>query len=65
MNVALYVDALIILYIKEVFKIKVKLAGLNSCRISVKEWATKINAVSIISKAERCANKDIAFEFCR
>ena len=42
-------------------------AGLNSYKISVKEWVAKTNAVGIISKAGRYggtyAHKDIAFEF--
>ena len=42
-------------------------AGLNSYKISVKEWTEKTNAVGIISKAGRYggtyAHKDIAFEF--
>ena len=42
-------------------------AGLNSYKISVKEWVTKTNAIGIISKAGRYggtyAHKDIAFEF--
>ena len=42
-------------------------AGLNSYKISVKEWTEKTNAIGIISKAGRYggtyANKDIAFEF--
>ena len=42
-------------------------AGLNSYKISVKEWTQKTNAIGIISKAGRYgrtyAHKDIAFEF--
>ena len=42
-------------------------AGLNSFKISVKEWTEKTNAIGIISKAGRYggtyAHKDIAFEF--
>ena len=42
-------------------------AGLNSFRISAKEWITSTNAVGLISKAGRYggtyAHKDIAFEF--
>ena len=42
-------------------------AGLNSYKISVKEWVYKTNAIGIISKAGRYggtyAHKDIAFEF--
>ena len=42
-------------------------AGLNSYKISVKEWTEKANAIGIISKAGRYggtyAHKDIAFEF--
>ena len=42
-------------------------AGLNSYKISVKEWIAKTNAIGIISKAGRYggtyAHKDIAFEF--
>ena len=42
-------------------------AGLNSYKISVKEWTLKTNAIGIISKAGRYggtyAHKDIAFEF--
>ena len=42
-------------------------AGLNSYKISVKEWVEKTGAVGIISKAGRYggtyAHKDIAFEF--
>ena len=42
-------------------------AGLNSYKISVKEWNEKTNAIGIISKAGRYggtyAHKDIAFEF--
>ncbi len=42
-------------------------AGLNSYRLSAKEWSTKTNAIGIISKAGRYggtyAHRDIAFEF--
>ncbi|SFV87299.1 hypothetical protein MNB_SUP05-SYMBIONT-4-166 [hydrothermal vent metagenome] len=42
-------------------------AGLNSYKISVKEWVASTNAIGIISKAGRYggtyAHKDIAFEF--
>ncbi len=42
-------------------------AGLNSYKICVKEWASKTNAIGIVSKAGRYgrtyAHKDIAFEF--
>ena len=42
-------------------------AGLNSYKLSVKEWVSKTNAIGIISKAGRYggtyAHKDIAFEF--
>lgn len=42
-------------------------AGLNSYKISVKEWVSKTNAIGIVSKAGRYggtyAHKDIAFEF--
>ena len=42
-------------------------AGLNSFRLSAKEWMEKTNAIGIISKAGRYggtyAHKDIAFEF--
>ena len=42
-------------------------AGLNSYKISVKEWVEKTNAIGIISKVGRYggtyAHKDIAFEF--
>ena len=42
-------------------------AGLNSYRLSVKEWVEKTNAIGITSKAGRYggtyAHKDIAFEF--
>ena len=42
-------------------------AGLNSYKISVKEWVEKTNAIGIKSKAGRYggtyAHKDIAFEF--
>ena len=43
-------------------------AGLNSYKISVKEWVEKTNTIGTMSKAGRyCgtyAHKDIAFEFC-
>ncbi|MEZ3590757.1 MAG: KilA-N domain-containing protein [Muribaculaceae bacterium] len=43
------------------------LAGLNSFRLSAKEWTEKTRAIGIISKAGRYggtyAHKDIAFEF--
>ena len=42
-------------------------AGLNSYKLSVKEWVEKTNAIGITSKAGRYggtyAHKDIAFEF--
>ena len=42
-------------------------AGLNSYKISVKEWTSKTNAIGIVSKVGRYggtyAHKDIAFEF--
>jgi len=42
-------------------------AGLNSYKISVKEWASKTNAIGLIAKAGRYggtyAHKDLAFEF--
>lgn len=42
-------------------------AGLNSYKLSVKEWTEKTNAIGIMSKAGRYggtyAHKDIAFEF--
>jgi len=42
-------------------------AGLNNYKISVKEWASKTNAIGLVAKAERYggtyAHKDIAFEF--
>ena len=42
-------------------------AGLNSYKISVKEWVTKTNAIGLTAKAGRYggtyAHKDIAFEF--
>ena len=42
-------------------------AGLNSYKLSVKEWTEKTNAIGIISKTGRYggtyAHKDIAFEF--
>ena len=42
-------------------------AGLNSYKISVKEWTKKTNAIGIMSKAGiyggTYAHKDIAFEF--
>ena len=43
-------------------------SGLNSFKISVKEFVAKTNAISIQAKASRCGgtyvHKDIAFEFC-
>ena len=49
------------------FAIIISQAGLNSYKISVKEWTEKTNAIGIISKAGRYggtyAHKDIAFEF--
>ena len=43
-------------------------AGLNSYKISVKEWVAKTNAIGMKAKAGRYggtyAHKDIAFEFC-
>jgi hypothetical protein len=42
-------------------------SGLNSFKISVKEWAQKTNSIGVIAKAGRYggtyAQKDIAFEF--
>jgi len=42
-------------------------AGLNSYKISVKEWVAKTNAIGLIAKAGRYggtyAHKDLAFEF--
>lgn len=42
-------------------------AGLNSYKISVKEWVSKTNSIGIVAKAGRYggtyAHKDIAFEF--
>lgn len=42
-------------------------AGLNSYKLSVKEWVNKTNSIGIIAKAGRFggtyAHKDIAFEF--
>jgi len=42
-------------------------AGLNSYKISVKEWVAKTNAIGLVAKAGRYggtyAHKDIAFEF--
>lgn len=42
-------------------------AGLNSFRLSAKEWITSTNAIGLVSKAGRYggtyAHKDIAFEF--
>jgi len=42
-------------------------AGLNSYKISVKEWVAKTNAIGLQAQAGRyggtCAHKDIAFEF--
>ena len=49
------------------FDIIKSMAGLNSYRLSVKEWMQKTNAIGIVSKAGRYggtyAHKDIAFEF--
>lgn len=43
-------------------------AGLNSFRISAKQWVEKTNAIGVIAKAGRYggtyAHKDIAIEFC-
>jgi hypothetical protein len=43
-------------------------AGLNSFRISAKQWIEKTNAIGLIAKAGRYggtyAHKDIALEFC-
>lgn len=43
-------------------------AGLNSYRISAKQWVEKTNAIGLIAKAGRYggtyAHKDIALEFC-
>ena len=42
-------------------------SGLNSYKLSVKEWTNKTNAIGLVSKAGRYggtyAHKDIAFEF--
>ena len=42
-------------------------SGLNSYKVSVKEWTSKTNAIGLIAKAGRYggtyAHKDIAFEF--
>jgi hypothetical protein len=42
-------------------------AGLNSYKLSVKEWVTQTNAIGLVAKAGRYggtyAHKDIAFEF--
>ena len=42
-------------------------AGLNSYKLSVKEWSEKTNAIGLMAKAGRYggtyAHKDIAFEF--
>ena len=42
-------------------------AGLNSYKIRVKQWSSKMNAIGLIAKAGRYggtyAHKDIAFEF--
>lgn len=50
----------------EIATIKSK-AGLNSFKISVKEWVEKTNAIGIVAKTGRYggtyAHKDIAFEF--
>lgn len=49
------------------FAIIASQAGLNSYKISVKEWAEKTNAIGLMAKAGRYggtyAHKDIAFEF--
>ena len=49
------------------FDIIKSMAGLNSYRLSAKEWMQKTNAIGIVSKAGRYggtyAHKDIAFEF--
>ena len=49
------------------FDIIKSMAGLNSYRLSAKEWTQKTNAIGILSKAGRYggtyAHKDIAFEF--
>jgi len=49
------------------FAIITSQAGLNSYKISVKEWAKKTNAIGLVAKAGRYggtyAHKDIAFEF--
>ncbi len=49
------------------FDIIKSMAGLNSYRLSVKEWMEKTHAIGIIAKAGRYggtfAHKDIAFEF--
>jgi len=42
-------------------------AGLNSYKLSVKEWSEKTNTIGLMAKAGRYggtyAHKDIAFEF--
>ncbi|QOG12368.1 KilA-N domain-containing protein [Arcobacter sp. FWKO B] len=49
------------------FAIITSQAGLNSYKLSVKEWSEKTNAIGLIAKAGRYggtyAHKDIAFEF--
>lgn len=49
------------------FAIITSKAGLNSYKLSVKEWSEKTNAIGLVAKAGRYggtyAHKDIAFEF--
>ncbi len=49
------------------FAIITSQAGLNSYKLSVKEWSSKTNAIGLVAKAGRYggtyAHKDIAFEF--
>ncbi|HFU76679.1 MAG TPA: KilA-N domain-containing protein [Arcobacter sp.] len=49
------------------FAIITSQAGLNSYKLSIKEWSSKTNAIGLIAKAGRYggtyAHKDIAFEF--
>jgi hypothetical protein len=49
------------------FAIITSQAGLNSYKLSVKEWSEKTNAIGLVAKAGRYggtyAHKDIAFEF--
>lgn len=49
------------------FAIIISKAGLNSYKLSAKEWSEKTNAIGLIAKAGRYggtyAHKDIAFEF--